>query len=137
MSAHDCDAAFAERQVVTAVAASRNARQFVEGIATADDFASIMNRRLFVAGMERDVVEFQEERVEVLAAAAGWHENDLWALLDADDRLCHIDASRFARRVVELAEARRLTALLADAHHRLSETGDVDAVLGQLRRWVA
>jgi hypothetical protein len=131
-------AAFAERQIVTTLVASRHARGYLEGSVTAEDFGSIRYRRLFAAGMARQVIEWQEERVAALAAAVpDFIEDELWQLLDADDRLCFIDSSRFARQVADFAKRRAISAKIADLHGRITGGETADAVLAELKGMVA
>lgn len=135
MSARDCDAREAERQVLATLVASRHAAGFIDGIVGTDDFGAIRHRRLFEAAIARTVEEFSDERLTALAEATDWHEDELRWLLDRPERACSIDASRYARRVAECAAARRLDHVLVAIHERLRR-GELAPVVADLGRVV-
>lgn len=137
MTARDCDALEAERQVLATLVASRHAIAFLGGIVGTADFGAIRHRRLYEAAIARTVAEFSDERVAALAEATDWDEAELRWLLDRPERSCLVDASRYARRVAECARARELDHLLVDIHVRLRERGELAAAVADLRRLVA
>lgn len=136
MSARTADARFAERQVATAALYAAASFDFLPDDFDADHIGSDRLRHVFLAAATAPRHPL-EDRVSHVAREARWDESELWALLDAEDRLVHLDAGRFARRVTECARARQLAELLTWALENLRHEATVEPVVSQLRRIVA